>query len=62
MLELLFLLAQRLTRETRSLCFPRPEELGLTPERLKVLNWEGGEDPAIGKGQVASLGKESIPL
>lgn len=34
----------------------------MTPERLKVLNWEGGEDPAINKGPVASLGKESIPL
>lgn len=39
--RLLFLLAQRFTRENWTLCFPSSEELGLTPERLKVLKWEG---------------------
>lgn len=59
--ELLFLLAQRFTRENWSLCFPRSEELGLTPERLKVLKREGGKVPTINKGLVANLGKEYTP-
>lgn len=54
-------MAQRFTRKNWSLCFPRSEELSLTPERLKVLKWEGGKDLTINKGLVASLGKEYTP-